>query len=66
MRKGMDNSPHGKLLNEMLPQLLIAMVKKAGGTYKIHVSDVDDTGQDLLAFCVDEDKNFIFEVQKKS
>lgn len=42
------------------------MIKKAGGTYKINVEDIDNTGQDLLAFRIDEDKNFIFEVKKKS
>lgn len=61
-----EDNEHGQLLAQMLPQLLIAMVKKNGGTYKIHVSDIDDTGQDLLGFRVDEQNNFIFEVGKKS
>lgn len=61
-----EDNEHGRLIRQMLPQLLIAMIKKVGGAYKINVSDIDDTGQDLLAFRVDEDKNFIFEVKKKS
>ena len=61
-----EDNLHGDLLRQMLPQLLIAMIKKSGGSYKIHVSDIDNTGQDLLAFRIDENRNFIFEVQRKS
>lgn len=66
MADAFNDNEHGDALRLMLPQLLIAMVKKAGGTYKIHVSDIDDTGQDLLAFRIDEGNNFVFEVKKKS
>ena len=61
-----NDNEHGELLKAMLPQLLIAIIKKAGGSYKIHVSQIDDTGQDLLVFRVDEGGNFIFQVEKKS
>lgn len=61
-----QDNEHGQLLAQMLPQLLIAMIKKNGGTYAINVKDIDDTGQDLLGFRVDEQNNFIFEVSKKS
>lgn len=57
---------HNNAIMQMLPQLLIALVKRAGNRLEVPVDEVDDTGQDLLGFKVDMDKRiFIFEVRKK-
>jgi delta 1-pyrroline-5-carboxylate dehydrogenase len=57
---------HADAIEAMLQQLLIALVKRAGGTLEVPVAEIDDTGGDLLAFRVDYDTRvFHFEVQKK-
>lgn len=57
---------HNSAIQQMLPQLLIALVKRVGNRLVVSVEEVDDTGQDLLAFKIDmEKREFIFEVRKK-
>ena len=56
---------HQQAIADMLPQLLIAMIKEHGGSYRIPVAKVDDTGQDMLQMRVDG-KDFIFTSTKKS
>ena len=57
---------HATAIEEMLPQLLIALVKRAGGKLVIPVAEVDDTGGNLLMFSVDPVmRTFNFEVRKK-
>lgn len=58
---------HGQLIDELKNQLLITLIKRAGGAVEIPVSEVDDTGQDLLNMRVDPDKRlFYFSISKKS
>ncbi len=70
MGKGIDaarnDSPlHAALLDDFKDQLLIVFLKRLGGKVDLPISDVDDTGQDLLAFSVN-DGVFHFETRKKS
>ena len=60
-----NDNEHGRAIAQMLPQLMIAMVKKSGGTYSINVSEIDQTGNDLLSMQIDENQNFIFNVMRK-
>lgn len=46
-------------------QLLIVLVKRLGGNVVLPVSEVDDTGSDLLTMEIDENKNFILKAEKK-
>lgn len=70
MGKGIDlaraESPeHAAVLDNFKDQLLIVFLKRLGGKVSIPVAEVDDTGQDLLAFAV-RDGVFHFEMRKKS
>lgn len=57
---------HAALLDDFKDQLLIVFLKRLGGHVSIPVAELDDTGQDLLAFRIDENKVFHFEASKKS
>lgn len=58
---------HAAAVQAMLPQLLIALVKREGGSLSIPVEEVDATGGELLSFQVLPDgKTFHFKVSKKS
>lgn len=62
----MDNPLHAEALDNLKEQLLIVFLKRLGGNLDIPVAEVDDTGQDLMAFSVDfEKKSFHFELRKK-
>jgi hypothetical protein len=70
MGKGIDaaraDAPyHAAMLDDFKDQLLIVFLKRLGGKVSIPVSEVDDTGQDLFAFRIDEHKVFHFVAQKK-
>ena len=54
-----------QLIDDMLGQLLIVLVKRQGGVVRIPVLEIDNTGQDLLMMKV-EGTDFIFETKKKS
>lgn len=56
---------HADVLESFKEQLLIVFLKRLGGTLDIPVAEVDDTGQDMLAFSVN-DGVFHFETRKKS
>lgn len=43
---------HKKVLDEFKDQLLIAFLKRLGGTVDMPIREVDDTGQDRLAFSI--------------
>lgn len=71
MGKGIDmartDAPeHAAVLDNFKDQLLIVFLKRLGGKVSIPVAEVDDTGQDMLAFRIDENKVFHFEASKKS
>lgn len=58
-------SVHADVIDAFKEQLLIVFLKRLGGKVSIPVSEVDDTGQDNLAFNV-TDRVFHFEIRKKS
>lgn len=69
MGKGIDlareDAPlHAAVLDDFKDQLLIVFLKRLGGEVTIPVSEVDDTGGDLLTFSV-KDGNFNFVARKK-
>lgn len=58
---------HADMIEAMLQQLLIVLVKRAGGSVNIDVSEIDGTGQDMLGFQILPDqRTFHFAVSKKS
>lgn len=63
-------APHHDLLENMRDQLIIALLKKLmdkDGNVAIPVEDVDNTGDSLVMFWVDQvTRTFHFEVRKKS
>ena len=73
MGKGIDlargDAPeHAEILDDFKDQLIIVMLKrleKLSGTVNIPMEEMDDTGNDIVAFSV-VDKVFKFEMRKKS
>ena len=61
-----DGPEHAALLDDFKDQLLIVFLKRLGGKVSIPVAEVDDTGQDMLSFRVDENRVFHFSTSKKS
>ena len=52
--------------DRVIGQMLIVMVKRAGGIVNIPILEADDTGQDTLKLEVSEDKKeLILKVEKK-
>lgn len=71
MGKGIDlarsDAPeHAAVMDDFKDQLLIVFLKRLGGKVSIPLAEVDDTGQDTLAFRIDENKVFHFETRRKS
>ena len=71
MGKGIDlarpGAPeHAEILDNFKDQLLIVLVKRLGGSITIPISEVDDTGSDILSMSLDTEDGFYFEVSKKS
>jgi hypothetical protein len=59
---------HADVLDNFKDQLLIVFLKRLkalGHSLEFPVSEVDDTGQDMVALKV-EGRNFVFELRKKS
>lgn len=60
---------HADVLDDFKDQLLIVLLKrlkkKYGDDLIFPVAETDDTGQDMLAFKI-EDRNFVFVLEKKS
>jgi hypothetical protein len=73
MGKGIDlvrgDAPlHAQVLDDFKDQLLIVLIKRLAdenGNLTIPLSEMDDTGQDMLAFAV-RNNAFQFELRKKS
>lgn len=64
-----DAPEHAAVMDDFKDQLIIVALKrlqKLGDNLVFTISEVDDTGQDMLAFRIDEQKNFIFVLEKKS
>jgi hypothetical protein len=74
MGKGIDmaraDAPeHAAIMDDFKDQLIIVLMKrlqKMGDPLSFPVSEIDDTGQDMLAFRIDENKVFHFVLSKKS
>lgn len=62
---GPEHAVHADAIEAMLQQLLIALVKRAGGKLAVPVAEIDNTGGDMLAFRIDENRTFHFEIQRK-
>lgn len=60
-----DAPEHAVVLDDFKDQLLIVFLKRLGGQVSIPLAEVDDTGQDTLAFRIDENRVFHFEIRKK-
>jgi hypothetical protein len=56
---------HAAVIDELKDQLLIVFLKRLGGNASIPVSEIDDTGGDILSMRIDADKVFHFEAFKK-
>lgn len=66
---GQMNRPspdHAAAIDQMLPQLLIALVKRAGGKLTVPVAEIDDTDNENLAMRLTEDRKFEFTIQRKA
>jgi hypothetical protein len=71
MGKGTDlaraSAPeHAQVIDDLKDQLLIVFLRRLGSKVSIPLAEVDDTGQLMFAFRVDEQKTFHFELRKKS
>lgn len=62
---GPEHEAHADAIEAMLQQLLIALVKRAGGKLSVPVSEIDNTGGEMLAFRVDENRVFHFQIERK-
>ena len=48
-------------------QMLIVLLKRLGDHITVPISELDDTGQDILEFEVDQKaRHFVFKLRKKS
>lgn len=56
---------HAEVMEHFKEQLLIVFLKRLGGKVSIPITEVDDTGGDLLAVAV-RNGVFHFEIQRKS
>jgi len=63
-----DAPEHAEILDDFKDQLIIVMLKrleKLSGTVNIPMEEMDDTGNDMVAFSI-INKVFKFEMRKKS
>lgn len=73
MGKGVDMArglgpEHAAVIDDLKDQLLIVFLKRLkamGHDLRFPVAEVDDTGQDMLAFSI-QDRTFVFDLQRKS
>jgi len=70
MGKGIDmaraDAPeHAAVMDDFKDQLIIVLMKRLGLTVSIPLAELDDTGNDMLAFRVDDQKTFHFELRRK-
>ncbi len=75
MGKGRDlagstgNPKMDELLDDLKDQLIIVLMKRLmddKNQVRFHVSEIDDTGGQILAMEILEDKTFLFTVKDKS
>lgn len=56
--------PHQQVIEAMKDQLLIVLIKRLGGEVSIPAEEIDDTGNDYLAFDL-VDRVFHFTTRRK-
>lgn len=56
---------HGEMARMIMPQLCIVLLKRLGGEVTVPVSELDDTGSDLMVLSLN-DGVFQFQLEKKS
>lgn len=64
----LNSTIHKEVLDQFKDQLLIVLIKRLGGTISIPVTEVDDTGRDVLSFSITTTsvtQSFNFTVGKK-
>lgn len=61
-----DAPEHAEVMDNMKDQLLLVLVKRLGGDITIPVSEIDDTGQDLMEMQLVDGPAFRFVMSKKS
>ena len=71
MGKGIDLAravapEHAAVMDDFKDQLLIVFLRRLGGALSIPVSEIDDTGQQILSFAIDERRVFHFQLTRKS
>lgn len=66
LARAADAGLHADVIDSFKDQLLIVFLKRLGGNVSIPLAEVDDTGQDLLEFRIDEHRVFHFSMKKKS
>lgn len=68
LARAVGGEAHADVIDHFKEQLLIVFLKRLvdkEGKFTVPISEVDDTGGDLLAFAV-RDNAFHFELQKKN
>jgi len=61
-----ESIAHSQAMEAMKDQLIIVLVNRLGGTVKVPVNEIDDTGQYLMMLQLDQDdRTFTFSVRKK-
>lgn len=63
-----DAPEHAAVMDDFKDQFIIVALKRLqrlGDDLVFPLAEVDDTGQDMLALRIDEQKNFIFVLEKK-
>ena len=61
-----DAPIHAQVLDDLKDQLLIAFVRRLGGKVEMPVTEVDDTGRNVMLFSIDPITHvFTFELQAK-
>lgn len=64
---GPENAAAADALQAMMPQVFLALVKRAGGSLTVPVAEIDDTGGWLLSLEFDQcEKTFTFVASRKS
>ena len=61
-----DSPGHAQIVEDLKEQLLIVLLKRLKGTQIIHISEMDDTANDLMLMSADAELlTFKFELAKK-
>lgn len=56
---------HADVIEAISQQLLIVFLKRLGGEISIPITEIDDTGNNIFSFRIDEQKVFHFKLGRK-